>query len=138
MEDEELVPIGEAARRLGINASALRYYEQRGLVTAAARHHRTRMFGPRELRHLSFVQAAQRLGMSLDGIAAFLHDPPSRWRGVIREHLALLEEQIRQAEAAREYLGHALRCPSDHPADECPHLRAILDHQLTGTPPVGG
>ena len=122
--------IGEAARRLGLNASALRYYERRGLVTAVARHHGTRMYGSRELRHLTLIQMSQRLGMGLDDIAVFLHGPPGRWHAIVREQLAALEEQIRRAEAARDYLGHALRCPSDHPADECPNLRAILDRQL--------
>lgn len=130
VDDEELVSIGEAARLLGLKASALRYYEQRGLVTAVARRHGTRMYGPRELRHLTLIQLAQRLGMGLNDIAVFLHEPPGRWRGIVREQLAALEEQIRRAEAARDYLGHALQCPSDHPADECPNLRAILDRQL--------
>ncbi|HEX8005628.1 MAG TPA: MerR family transcriptional regulator [Trebonia sp.] len=127
---EDLVPIGEAARRAGLNTSALRYYEQRGVLAPAARCGATRMYGPEQLRRLAFIQAGRRLGMSLDDIAGFLHGPPHRWRGIVRARIAALEEQIRQAEQARDYLGHALQCPSEHPVDQCPHLRAILDSQL--------
>jgi DNA-binding transcriptional MerR regulator len=127
---EDLVPIGEAARRAGLNASALRYYEQRGILAPAARRGATRMYGPDQLRRLAFIQAGRRLGMSLEDIAGFLHGPPHQWRGIVRARIAALEEQIRQAEQARDYLGHALQCPSEHPVDQCPHLRAILDSQL--------
>jgi DNA-binding transcriptional MerR regulator len=105
MEEEDLVPIGEAARRAGLNASALRYYEQRGIIVPDARHEATRMYGPDQLRRLAFIQAGRRLGMSPDDIAGFLHGPPHRWRGIIRARIAALEEQIRQAERARDYLG---------------------------------
>jgi DNA-binding transcriptional MerR regulator len=132
MEEEDLIPIGEAARRAGMNASAVRYYEQRGIIAPAAHRGAARMYGPDQLRHLAFIQAGRRLGMSLEDIAAFLHGPPNRWRGIVRARIAALEVQIRQAEQARDYLGHALQCPSEHPVDECPHLRATLDSQLAG------
>jgi hypothetical protein len=45
--------------------------------------------------------------------------------------------QIRQAETARDYLSHALQCPSEHPADQCPHLRGNLDRQLAAGPEHG-
>ena len=59
----QLVPIGEAARRLGVNTSALRYYEERGLVTPARRAGR-RVYGPGDLRRLAFIQVLQ--GETLD------------------------------------------------------------------------
>jgi DNA-binding transcriptional MerR regulator len=127
---EELVRIGEAARRLGLNASALRYYEQRGLIHPAARRDTTRMYDPEQLRRLAFIQAGQRLGMTLDDIAAFLDGSPHQWRGIVRSQIASLEAQIRHAETAHDYLTHALQCPSEHPVDQCPHLRRILDQQL--------
>lgn len=45
----DLVSIGEAARMVGINPSALRYYEERGLVRPAARHAGRRMYAPEQL-----------------------------------------------------------------------------------------
>ncbi|MFU8854618.1 MerR family transcriptional regulator [Micromonospora sp. SL1-18] len=129
----DLVPIGEAARRLGLNTSTLRYYEERGLVRPVTRRHGSRMYGPQEIRRLAFVRAAQRLGMALDDIAVILSGPSARWRDVVRGQVRALDEQIERAGAAREFLGHALRCPSEHPVDECPHLGEVLDRQVTAT-----
>ena len=126
------MPIGEAARRAGLTPSALRYYDKRGIITPDARRGTARMYGPDQLRRLAFVQAGRRLGMTLEDITGFLHGPPHRWRGIIRARITALEEQIRQAGQARDYLGHALQCPSEHPVDQCPHLRAVLDSQLAG------
>jgi DNA-binding transcriptional MerR regulator len=126
----DLVPIGEAARRVGLNTSALRYYQERGLVRPATRRQSGRMYGPEELRRLVFIRGAQRLGISLDDIAVILHGPPDEWRSITRAQVAALDEQIRRAEAARDYLNHTLRCPSEHPVDQCPHLRRLLDRQI--------
>ncbi|MFD2348767.1 MerR family transcriptional regulator [Nonomuraea ferruginea] len=63
---DEFIPIGEAARMLGMNASALRYYEERGLVPPAGRRQGRRVYGRDELRRLVFLQSAQRLGIPLD------------------------------------------------------------------------
>ena len=130
------MPIGEAVRLTGLNASALRYYEQHGIIAPAARRGATRMYGPEQLRRLVFLQVGRRLGMSLEDIAGFLHGPPDQWRGIVRARIAALEEQIRQAEQGRAYLGHALQCPSEHPVDQCPHLRAALDRQLAEVAPA--
>ena len=47
-----LVPIDEVARRLGLRASAIRYYEERGLVQPSSRHAGRRWYGPAEIRRL--------------------------------------------------------------------------------------
>src|SRR5262245_39333833 len=65
----EQMSIGEAARMLGLNTSALRYYEDRGFLTPN-RHGGRRMYGRDELRRLAFTQLLQRLGISLDAAAA--------------------------------------------------------------------
>ncbi|MER6008568.1 MerR family transcriptional regulator [Nonomuraea angiospora] len=56
----ELISIGEAARRLRLNTSALRYYEERGLVRPAARHAGRRMYGRTELRRLALNALIER------------------------------------------------------------------------------
>jgi DNA-binding transcriptional MerR regulator len=66
----DLIPIGEAARKLGVSASALRYYDERGLLRPAARRGGRRVYGADELRRLAFIHIAQRLGISLDTTAA--------------------------------------------------------------------
>ena len=62
----DLIPIGEAAARLGLSTSALRYYDERGLVSPSQRQSGRRMYGADELRRLAFIKIAQRLGLALN------------------------------------------------------------------------
>ncbi|MEV4113447.1 MerR family transcriptional regulator [Nonomuraea sp. NPDC049695] len=128
----ELIPIGEAARRLHLNASALRYYEERGLVRPAARHAGKRMYGHTELRRLALVALMQRLGVSLDTAAAVMDESGEQWRSVVREQISELDALIERAQRARKFLSAALTCPADHPTSECPHLIGVLDRLYTG------
>lgn len=128
----ELVTIGDAARVLGLNTSALRYYEDRGLVMPE-RHAGRRMYRPEQLRRLAFIQLMQCLGVRLDAAAAVLDEPSDRWRDVVRDQIAALDELIARADGARHFLEHALACPADHPVDECPHMIEVLEKRLGGT-----
>jgi DNA-binding transcriptional MerR regulator len=128
----DLIPIGEAARRLGVSASALRYYDERGLLRPAARRGGRRLYGAEELRRLAFIHIAQRLGISLDTAAAVLDEPSDRWREVVRAQIAALEEQVALAKGAQAFLSHALGCPADHPARECPTMIGTLDRLVAG------
>jgi DNA-binding transcriptional MerR regulator len=67
--------IGQAAERLGLKPSALRYYDERGLVSVPVRRAGRRMYGPDELRRLAFIKIGQRLGLPLD-TAAEVFDAP--------------------------------------------------------------
>jgi DNA-binding transcriptional MerR regulator len=127
----ELVTIGEAAQVLALNTSALRYYEDRGLVTPERRGGK-RMYSREHLRRLAFIQLMQRLGIRLDAASAMLDEPSDQWRDVVREQIAAIEELIARANGARDFLEHALACPADHPVDECPHMIEVLDKRLDG------
>jgi DNA-binding transcriptional MerR regulator len=59
----DLIPIGEAATRLGLSTSALRYYDERGLVCPHVRRGGRRMYGSEELRRLAFIKLAHQLGL---------------------------------------------------------------------------
>lgn len=127
----ELVTIGDAAKMLDLNTSALRYYEDRGLVTPERRGGK-RMYSREHLRRLAFIQLLQRLGIRLDAASAVLDEPSDHWRGVVREQIATIEELIARANGARDFLEHALACPADHPVDQCPHMIEALDKRLGG------
>ena len=127
----ELVTIGEAAEALALNTSALRYYEDRGLVTPERRGGK-RMYSREHLRRLAFIQLMQRLGIRLDAASAVLDEPSDQWRDVVREQIAAIDELIAKANGARDFLEHALACPADHPVDECPHMIEVLDKRLDG------
>ena len=129
----EAIPIGDAARLLGANTSALRYYEQRGLVHPARQAGR-RVYSQEDLRRLAFIQITHRLGLSLNTAAAILDSPSPEWRDEARAQLTELADLIRQAQAAQYFLTHAVNCPTEHPVRECPNLVSNLDRRLAGIP----
>ncbi|MGP3957376.1 MerR family transcriptional regulator [Nonomuraea sp. 3N208] len=128
----DLVPIGEAARLLGMNASALRYYEERGLVTPVTRSGGRRMYGRQELRRLAFLRTMQQLGISLNTAGAVLDAPGEAWRAAAAEQIDVLEELVNRARAAQWVLRHAIECPAEHPARECETWIGMVDQLLEG------
>jgi MerR family redox-sensitive transcriptional activator SoxR len=102
---EDLLTIGETARRSGVAASALRYYEERGLISSERSGSGHRRFPREVLRRIAFIVFAQRIGLSLDEIGAELAKLPadrvptgrdwsrlsSRWQRRIEARLAELE-----------------------------------------------
>jgi DNA-binding transcriptional MerR regulator len=128
----DLISIGEAAARLKMSSSALRYYDERGLVCPQARRAGRRMYGPDELRRLAFIKIFHRLGLPLETAAAVLDAPSPRWRELVRDQIAQLDDVIAQAQGAQLFLTHALHCPTDHPARECPTMTGALDRMVDG------
>jgi DNA-binding transcriptional MerR regulator len=128
----DAISIGEAAARLRMRPSALRYYDDRGLVRPVARRAGKRMYGPQEMRHLAFLKIAHRLGLPLDAAAEVLDAPSEQWRATIRDQIAELDRVIAQARGAKEFLTHALNCPTEHPARECATMIGALDRLVDG------
>jgi MerR family transcriptional regulator, copper efflux regulator len=129
---DDLVPIEEAARRSGLRASALRYYERRGLLEPASRHAGRRWYSPAGLRRLAVILFWQQSGlMSLDQIAALLAGPQTdlQWKQVVASRREALDAQIREMTAARDYLDHLLTCPREHSPDGCPHFEQAIWQQ---------
>ena len=127
-----LIGIGDAARTLGLNASALRYYEERGLVTPVARVGGKRMYDTAQLHRLALIQLLHQLGVGLDVAAAIFDRPGDQWRDLVQRQTEHLDALIERATMAREFLTHALRCPAEHPVQECPILIEVLRRRLSG------
>jgi MerR family redox-sensitive transcriptional activator SoxR len=101
----DLLTIGELAARSGVAPSALRYYERLGLIRAGRTGGNQRRYERAELRRVAFIRIAQRVGVSLEEIAAALAGLPdnrtptkadwarlsARWRGMLDERIGLLE-----------------------------------------------
>src|SRR6201995_2502554 len=101
----ELLTISEIARRSGVAASSLRYYEECGLISAERAGSGHRRYPRPVLRRIAFIVFAQRVGLSLDEIAAELAKLPPQgvprrqdwarlsasWSGRIDERIAELE-----------------------------------------------
>ena len=128
----DMLPIGQAAARLGLSTSALRYYDERGLVCPPVRQAGRRMYGSEELRRLAFVKIAHRLGLPLETAAAVLDAPGPQWRQTVRQQIAELDNVIAHAQAAQNFLTHALNCPTEHPARQCATMVGALDRLVDG------
>jgi DNA-binding transcriptional MerR regulator len=128
----DLISIGEAADRLGLRPSALRYYDERGLVAPPTRRAGRRMYGTDEMRRLAFLTIARRLGIPLDTAAAVLDEPGPDWRAAVREQIVELDRLAEQIRGARLFLDHALDCPTEHPTRDCPTMTTALDRFLAG------
>lgn len=102
---DNLLTIQEISRRSGVAASALRFYEERGLIKSQRSGAGHRRFPRAELRRIAFIVFAQRVGLSLEEIGAELATLPtdraptgkdwsrlsSTWRSRIEERIAELE-----------------------------------------------
>ncbi|KUI01144.1 MerR family transcriptional regulator [Mycolicibacterium acapulense] len=128
----DAIPIGEAAARLQMASSTLRYYDERGLVRPQKRLAGRRMYGVDELRRLALLKIFQKLGLPLDTAAAVLDAPSPQWRELVRRQIGQLDDVIAQARGAQQFLTHALHCPADHPARECPTMTGALDRLVDG------
>jgi MerR family redox-sensitive transcriptional activator SoxR len=112
---EELT-VGELAKRAGMRASALRYYESIGLLLPTRRVGGQRRYDAEALAQLMLLQFAQRIGFSLDEIRQWFagfpaHTPPSqRWRELTPPKLAEIDLLISRAQEIRQTLEATLRC----------------------------
>jgi MerR family redox-sensitive transcriptional activator SoxR len=109
--------IGELAVRSGVPASALRYYESRGLIRAARTTGNQRRYDRAELRRVAFVRIAQRVGLSLEEIADALATLPrgrtptkADWARLSATWRTRLDERIELLERLRERLSSCIGC----------------------------
>ncbi len=128
-----MVTIGVLAKRAGMGAGTLRYYETLGLIEPAGRSRGGyRMYRDEDLRRLRFIRRAQELGFSLDEVAALLRLSESRGaraadvRSLTREKLNDIDRRIHDLERMKQGLERLSgRCQGDGPATECPILAAL-------------
>ena len=113
----DLLTIGEVARRSGVAASALRFYEERGLIASERSGSGHRRYQRPVLRRIAFVVFAQRVGLTLDEIAAELDElPPDRvpnrrdWSRLSRRWAARIDERIAELERLRAGLEDCIGC----------------------------
>lgn len=124
--------IGEAAARFGLRPSALRYYEELGLIEPVDRSGQVRRYDRVQLRRLAFVRIAKDLGLPLRATAAFMDAADDRRRELVDEQLARLDAQAARIRRAQDVLRHARVCPIPHPLTRCPDLIAELDRAVDG------
>ena len=126
--------IGVVAKRSGVPASALRFYEEKGLIASIGRHGLRRRFDPSVLERLALIALGRAAGFSLDEIA-LMFSADGRLR-IDRQMLAAkadqLDRTIRRLLAMRNGLRHAAACPAPSHM-ECPTFRRLLRAAASGT-----
>jgi MerR family redox-sensitive transcriptional activator SoxR len=119
--------IGEVAGRAGVRASAIRYYEEAGLLEEPERVGGKRRYDEEVLRRLALIGSAKRAGFTLGEIRTLLHGFPAgtgaaqRWQALASEKLVEVDDAIAQLRVTRELLEEALRCECAS-LDECARL----------------
>jgi MerR family redox-sensitive transcriptional activator SoxR len=114
---EQLLLIGEVAKRSGFASSAVRYYESEGLISSTRAPGGQRRFPRSVLRRLAFIRAARNVGLSLDEVREALATlPDSRtptkadWARLSRAWRRRLDEQIGALEQLRDGLTSCIGC----------------------------
>jgi len=114
---DDLLTISEVARRSGVAASALRFYEERGLIRSQRAGSGHRRFARAVLRRIAFIVFAQRIGLSLEEIGDELAKlPPDRaptgrdWSRLSGTWTARIDERIAELERLKAGLTTCIGC----------------------------
>jgi len=133
----DLLTIGDVARRSGVAASALRFYEERGLITSERAGGGQRRFPRHVLRAIAFIVFAQRIGLTLDEIAVELAKLPRNraptgqdWQRLSAAWTSRIDARIAELERLRAGLTQCIgcgclsltRCQLSNPGDRAARL----------------
>lgn len=151
---DSLIAIGALAKRAGVAASALRFYENEGLIKSTRSAGKTRQFTRETLRRVAFIRVAQSVGLSLDDIRAALATLPQQrtptpedWAQLSASWQGLLQARIDALCALRDQLGACIgcgclslqKCALYNPQDRAARLgsgpRYLLGDQASQLPP---
>lgn len=119
--------IGEVSKRSGIPASALRFYEDQGLIASIGRHGLRRQFDAGVLERLALIALGRNAGFSLAEIARMIapNGKPRIDRRALSAKAEQLEARIRRLRAICDSLRHAAACPAPNHL-ECPTFRRLM------------
>lgn len=117
MRASDLLTIGDLARRTGLSVSAIRFYESKRLIEPMRSGGNQRKFFRSDIRRLSFILIAQKIGLTISEIGAELvrlphgRTPTQRdWRRISKQLKTRLDTQIAQLQQTRENLDSCIGC----------------------------
>ena len=122
---EELT-ISEVAKRAGLRASAIRYYESIQLLPPPQRRSGRRLYNPDILRRISFIQVAQAAGLTIADIQTLISeldtDTPlsERWQALAHQKLAEVDILMHKVQGMKMILANGLKC-------RCTNLEECID-----------
>ncbi len=109
--------IGQVAKRTGLAISAIRYYEDEGLIKVLRNTGGQRRFKPSDIRRLSFIMVSQQLGFSLADIRHHLKSLPEQrtptkkdWEKLSKQFKKVLEQRIKSLQLLNEKLDGCIGC----------------------------
>ncbi|CAB3924771.1 hypothetical protein LMG26858_05664 [Achromobacter anxifer] len=119
--------ISEVARRTGLPASTLRFYENKGLISAVSAAGERRRFAPGVLDQLALIALGQAGGLSLDEIQAMLSPEGALRvdRQLLLDKADSIDATIKRLRAMSQGLRHAAVCPAANHA-QCPTFQRLL------------
>jgi DNA-binding transcriptional MerR regulator len=125
--------ITEVARRSGVPASTLRFYEEKGLIVSIGRRGLRRLFDGRVLERLALIALGRASGFSLEEVARLFsaNGPPRIDRRLLAAKADELDATIRELTAMRDGLRHAIACRAPSHM-ECPTFQRLLRAAATG------
>ena len=130
----ETLDISQVAKRSGVPASTLRYYEEKGLIRSVGRRASRRLFDVGILQQLELIALGQSGGFTLEEISQ-MFGPGGQLR--IQRKLLLakaneLDQTMRRMVAMRDTLRHAAACPAKNHL-ECPQFMRLLRRTKRGS-----
>lgn len=124
----KFLDIGEVAEKSGNRPSALRHYEEAGLISSVSRHGLRRQFAPEVLLQLKLISMGKSAGFSLSEIAGMFgrNGMPDLPRAALHAKAEEIDRKIRELTALRDTLRHVADCPAPSHM-ECPTFRRLVD-----------
>ncbi|WP_085116698.1 helix-turn-helix domain-containing protein [Serratia proteamaculans] len=124
----KLLDIGEVSAKSGIKPSALRYYEEAGLISSISRHGLRRQFPHEVLLRLKLISMGKSAGFSLEEIAGMFgrNGMPDLPRVVLHQKADEIDCQIHKLAALRDTLRHVADCPASSHM-ECSTFRRLVE-----------
>jgi DNA-binding transcriptional MerR regulator len=125
--------IAEAARRSGMPASTLRFYEDKGLIASVGRQGARRVFSPGVLDQLALISLGQAAGFSLDEIRSMFSPDgePNIDRSKLSAKADEADKMVKRLRTMSRALRHAAACPAPRHA-ECPTFQRLLKAAASG------
>ena len=124
----KLLDIGEVCERAGLRPSALRYYEEVGLISSVGRNGLRRQFAPEVVTQLALISMGKSAGFSLKEIASMFGDDeePDLPREMLHRKVDELDRQIVELKSMRDVVRHVADCPAPTHM-ECPKFRRLVE-----------
>lgn len=125
--------ITEVATATGVRSSALRYYEERGLIRPVGRQGGRRHYDPEVLSRLALIALCQEAGFTLGEIGTLLDDRPGareRWERLANDKLLQTERHIERLQEMQHHLQAALACTCER-LDGCQLVQGAAQRRRT-------